>query len=664
MFNLIAKCAAWLGLCSLAVSARADGWNYWGDLPPLQYGSAANRFATDGTNLFYSSVLDGVFRASLADQNFSALPMTGFPAWDPTINSNGFAVWNLHVAPHGTLLISGAPVNVTATGINPPPASFNNSLPVFYWWDETNQLWHPAAVAGKSYPYTASAGNFCNAPDGSVWTCSGYASYAYRSTDDGHSYQAFDINARVPVNYFPLPLTTNLTSFGKMFGLVVGWNGEVVIGTETGGYLHSTNNGTNWSSLDPNYTNASSTNPLGRIGNALPAGLDHYGNFLLANPEMSNFPGVTNWSAVTLIGYHPANGTWFNAATGFPPNLGPVHVITPPSGVTFCFMNQGSNQLGGVYRSFNGKNWLQFNANLPVVATNVGNAQAPGNCLTAVGNQILVGFGRVWSFDSTPPPVTNLPPVALPQKVNCPRNTSTSFRLAGSDANGDPLNFTLLTLPSLGTLSGSPPDLTYTPPTNTGGTDKFLFAVDDGIVTSAPASVVFAINPPTNALPTILLTSSIPSGWAVGPTNLTLTASVTAPLGLRQVTFYSGTNVLNLAQFSKVSVTPPYACTFTNLPPGDYFFNAFVGDKLENTIWAQPQRISILPAAPILTVQSAGAASATVTWPLALDTLYLESAPDPTGPWTLAPQAPLYFTNTQRATIPLGDRQFFRLFKP
>ena len=664
MSYLIRKGVVWLAILMIAAFARADGWNYSGNLPGLQYGSAGNRFATDGTNLYYSSVLDGVFRTPLADQNFSAMPMTGFPSWDPNANTNGFAVWNIHIAPRGTLLISGSPINVTAAGINPPPSPFNNTLPVFYWWDETNQLWHPALVSGKSYPYTASAGNFYNAPDGSVWTCSGFYPYAYRSTDDGHSFAAFDINARVPANYFPLPLTTNQFSFGKIFGCAVGWNGEVVLGSETGGYLHSTNNGTNWTSLDPNFTNWSSVNPLGRIGNSVPAGLDHYGNFLLANPEMSNFPGLTNWSSVTLIGYHPADGTYFNAANGFPPNLGPGRVITLPSGMTYCFLNQGSNNLGGVYRAFDGKNWTQFNDNLPVVSLNVGNAVASGNCITAVSNQILIAFGNIWSFDATPAPVTNIPPVALPQRFNLTRNTAKNFTLAGQDANGDALNYTILTLPVIGTLSGTPPNLTYLPPTNSGGTDRFMFAVNDGIVTSAPATVVFAINPPTNALPTISLTSSIPQGWAVGPTNLTLTASVTAPLGFQQVTYYFGTNVLTPAKFFKISVTSPYTCTFTNLQPGDYFFNAFVGDKSENSIWAQPLRLSVLAATPTVKITSVDAANVAVTWPLALDNLYLESAPAPTGPWTLAPQAPEFFTNGETATIPAGDQQFFRLFKP
>jgi uncharacterized repeat protein (TIGR01451 family) len=58
-------------------------------------------------------------------------------------------------------------------------------------------------------------------------------------------------------------------------------------------------------------------------------------------------------------------------------------------------------------------------------------------------------------------------------------------------------NFTLMTQPTNGTLSGSAPNLTYTPATNYNGADNFTFTVDDGSLTSAVATVsitVTAIN--------------------------------------------------------------------------------------------------------------------------------------------------------------------------
>src|SRR5690242_8282549 len=91
--------------------AHADGWTPWGQvyIPNMIFGTASAKLATDGTNLFYSTLIDGIWRASLTDHQFSPMPLTGFPMWDATTNTNGFAVWNLAVAPHGTLLMSGSP---------------------------------------------------------------------------------------------------------------------------------------------------------------------------------------------------------------------------------------------------------------------------------------------------------------------------------------------------------------------------------------------------------------------------------------------------------------------------------------------------------------------------------------------------------------------------
>ena len=263
-----------------ATSAHADIWNYWGSVAVAN--GSGPKLATDGTNLFYATILDGVYRAALADRNFSHLPMTGFPLWDALTNTNGFGVVNVAATPQGTLVICGSQISVSSNNITfKPPGSANNTNSVFYWFDETNQLWHAAAVANRPYPYTSNVGNFSLAPDGSLWTCSGFYPYAYHSTDGGKNYTAFDINARVPTNYLPMP--SGQGTFGALFSIQALWNNHVVIGTETGGYLRSTNNGTNWTSLDPNFTSTNSINPLGRIGDARIGGLDHYGNVLLNN---------------------------------------------------------------------------------------------------------------------------------------------------------------------------------------------------------------------------------------------------------------------------------------------------------------------------------------------------------------------------------------------
>src|SRR4051794_32586984 len=88
-------CAASSLLC-----ARADDtWEYWASVPTVN--ASAPKLATDGTNIYFSTLLDGVYRATLDDRNFSLMPMTGFPLWDANTNTNGFAAQNIATTPQG-----------------------------------------------------------------------------------------------------------------------------------------------------------------------------------------------------------------------------------------------------------------------------------------------------------------------------------------------------------------------------------------------------------------------------------------------------------------------------------------------------------------------------------------------------------------------------------
>jgi len=154
---------------------------------------------------FLFHVADGVYEAALADRNFYPLPMTGFPLWDANANPDGCAAENLHVAPRGTLLLSGTPVTDDENGFRfCGRARSLNTLPVFYWWDTTNQIWQ--AASGHEQKLSVHRPRLeisATRPTARSGACSGFAAYAYRSTDDGHSYTAFDINARVADKLFP-----------------------------------------------------------------------------------------------------------------------------------------------------------------------------------------------------------------------------------------------------------------------------------------------------------------------------------------------------------------------------------------------------------------------------------------------------------------------------
>jgi hypothetical protein len=88
--------------------------------------------------------------------------------------------------------------------------------------------------------------------------------------------------------------------------------------------------------------------------------------------------------------------------------------------------------------------------------------------------------------------VPNLPPTATAQDLAVPENQALGIVLLGNDPDHAPdpvLTFAITTPPAHGTLSGTPPSLTYTPQTDYVGADSFAFTAFDGLATSAPATV-------------------------------------------------------------------------------------------------------------------------------------------------------------------------------
>ncbi len=645
-----------------AAGAGADTWTNWGKATVTNTSGVAAgfaRLATDGTNLYYATTFNGVYRAALTDHVFSAMPMTGFPGWSAA-NSNGFALWNVGVSPQGVPVISGSPVNVINNSIY-AYTGVPNAIPVFYYWDENASQWQPAAVTGQTYPYTAYAGNFANAPDGSLWTTSGFASYVYRSTDGGRSYQAFDIDASVPADYFPL--INGETYFGKIFGVAVAPGGDVVVGSETGGFLHTANNGLSWTSLDPDFTNAATLNPLGRIGNAGAAGFDRFGNVVCNNAEFSMvFPGSANWAGVQLIGYRPGDGTYFKADFGLPATPAPGVVVTTASGISFTYMNQNYARTGGIYRSADGMNWSQFNTGISGLTNQLppalSNAVIAGGIITAHGNTVWAGVsgGTIYSFDTTPQPVTNHPPSALPANFAGTLNTPMNLTLTGFDADHDALQFTLVTQPRYGVLTGTPPNLSYTPLAGFTGSESFQFTVSDGQAVSSAATVLLDVNGVAATPPQSVLVSPADLTTLTAPASVTLAATASDPQGIQWVEFWQGTNLLG-AVFS-----PPYSMTVSNLTTGTWSFSANAVNPANSRGWSKPARVVVTGAPAQLTLVPAPGGQMTVAWPLPLMGALLETAPSVTGPWSLVASPPVDLNRAQHAvTVPAQGPAFFRL---
>ncbi len=89
----------------------------------------------------------------------------------------------------------------------------------------------------------------------------------------------------------------------------------------------------------------------------------------------------------------------------------------------------------------------------------------------------------------------NQPPVANPQTVSTDEDTPLDLVLTGSDPEGSSLTYSIQTGPVHGQLTGTAPNLTYTPDQNFNGADSLIFRVNDGFIDSAPATVLITINP-------------------------------------------------------------------------------------------------------------------------------------------------------------------------
>lgn len=99
---------------------------------------------------------------------------------------------------------------------------------------------------------------------------------------------------------------------------------------------------------------------------------------------------------------------------------------------------------------------------------------------------------NVASISITVTPV-NDPPVAGDQAVTTDEDTPLAITLAASDVENDLLTYLIVTHPLHGTLSGTPPDVTYTPSAHFNGSDSFTFKANDGAIDSNVATIAIAI---------------------------------------------------------------------------------------------------------------------------------------------------------------------------
>jgi hypothetical protein len=118
---------------------------------------------------------------------------------------------------------------------------------------------------------------------------------------------------------------------------------------------------------------------------------------------------------------------------------------------------------------------------------------------TLLGHQLTcVAELRLLQGDALPPP-ENQAPVASAKSITTAEDTAASALISATDANGDTLTFTVVTNPSQGKLTGTAPNLTYTPNADYHGTDSFTFKANDGKADSNIATVSITVTPVNDA---------------------------------------------------------------------------------------------------------------------------------------------------------------------
>ncbi len=99
----------------------------------------------------------------------------------------------------------------------------------------------------------------------------------------------------------------------------------------------------------------------------------------------------------------------------------------------------------------------------------------------------------------TAPIDTNAAPAAEDVAVAVDEDDAVAVDLAGADADGDELTYTVASDPAHGTLSGTAPKLTYTPEADFNGSDTFTYLVNDGRLDSQIATATITVNPVNDA---------------------------------------------------------------------------------------------------------------------------------------------------------------------
>lgn len=170
-------------------------------------------------------------------------------------------------------------------------------------------------------------------------------------------------------------------------------------------------------------------------------------------------------------------------------------------------------------------------------------------------------------------------PTAANQSKTSTEDLPLPVTLSATDPNGFPLTFTVVSAPAHGTLSGTAPNLVYTPALNYAGADSFTFKASNGYASSAPATVSLTVTPVNDA--PVITAGPVAAASPVVRTSTTVSVTgsdVDGPAAL----IYAWSQVSGPAAVSFANASASIT-TVTFTKAGSYVLRVTVSDSLLST---------------------------------------------------------------------------------
>ncbi|MGJ8672760.1 Ig-like domain-containing protein [Rubritalea sp.] len=166
------------------------------------------------------------------------------------------------------------------------------------------------------------------------------------------------------------------------------------------------------------------------------------------------------------------------------------------------------------------------------------------------------GFANWEEYQNGTDPLVNAAPVADSISLTVDEDSTVNITLSGSDAEGNSLSYQVTSQPANGTLSGTAPNLSYTPNADYNGSDSFSYTANDGSSDSSIATVSITVLP-VNDLPNAG-SSAVVAGTLVSESYSGTLADAVSDTDGDSLTFavLSGPSWLTIAPDGSLSGTP------------------------------------------------------------------------------------------------------------